>query len=321
MKFLIAGFGSIGRRHFRNLAALGENDIVLLRTHRSTLDDDEIHGVPAESTIEAALKHWPDAVIIANPTANHLAVAIPAAQAGCHILVEKPVSDTLDGIDDLRSALAHHQRQLLVGFQFRYHPGLRRVKELLDRNVIGRPLLARAHWGEYLPDWHPWEDYRGSYAARKDLGGGVVRTLSHPLDYLRWLMGDVEQVKAITGNFSDLELSDVEDMGEIQLRFLNGAFGSLNVNYFQRPARHDLEIVGTKGTIRWDNADGACRWWTDNAGWQVHPLPTGFDRNDLFLAEMQHFIAIIRGEVIPLCGLEDGLAVQSLIQQALAPAQ
>ena len=105
MKFLIAGLGSIGRRHFRNLIALGEKDIVLLRSHKATLPDDELTGYPVETDIHEALKkHKPDAVIVANPTALHLDVAIPAAEAGCHILIEKPVSGSLERLDTLQQA-------------------------------------------------------------------------------------------------------------------------------------------------------------------------------------------------------------------------
>ena len=105
MKFLIAGLGSIGRRHLRNLLALGERDIVLLRTHKATLPDDELAGYPVETDIHDALqKHTPDAVIVANPTALHLDIAIPAAEAGCHILLEKPISDSLDRVEELKKA-------------------------------------------------------------------------------------------------------------------------------------------------------------------------------------------------------------------------
>ncbi len=107
MKFLIAGLGSIGRRHFRNLIALGEKDIVLLRTRKATLPDDELAGYPVETDLAEALKkHKPDAVVVANPTSLHLDVAIPAAEAGCHILLEKPVSHSLDRLDLLEKAAA-----------------------------------------------------------------------------------------------------------------------------------------------------------------------------------------------------------------------
>ncbi len=258
MKFLIAGYGSIGRRHLRNLLALGQKDVLLYRTHHSTLSDDELQDVVVETDLAAALAHQPDGVIIANPTALHLDVAIPAAQAGCHLLMEKPVSHSLERIHELESALESGGGQLLVGFQFRFHPGLQQVERLLQNGSIGRPLSFRAQWSEYLPDWHPWEDYRRSYSARADLGGGVVFTLTHPIDYLCWLLGELESLWATTGQVSDLAL-DVEDVAEIGLQFASGVIGSVHLDYYQRPAVHRLEISGTAGLIQWNNADGSVR--------------------------------------------------------------
>ncbi|MBN2550292.1 MAG: Gfo/Idh/MocA family oxidoreductase [Anaerolineales bacterium] len=315
MKFLIAGLGSIGRRHLRNLLALGERDILLYRTRRSTLPDDELAGLPVETDLQAALAHRPDAVIIANPTALHLDVAIPAAQAGCHLLLEKPVSHSMERLDDLQSALQRGGGQVLVGFQFRFHPGLQQVRRWLAEGAIGRPLSVRAHWGEYLPGWHPWEDYRQGYSARPELGGGVILTLCHPLDYLRDLLGDVSALWAFSAQLNDLELS-VEDTAEIGLRFASGVLGSVHLDYNQRPPSHHLEIIGSEGTIRWDNQDGAARLYRgEQAEWEIHAPPAGFERNHLFLAQMQHFLEVIHVQAQPRCTLEDGIKA---LQLALA---
>lgn len=318
MKFLIAGFGSIGRRHFRNLLSLGERDIVLYRTGQSTLPDDELAGYPVETNLKTALGHHPEAVIIANPTALHLDVAIPAAQAGCHILMEKPVSDSLLRIDELKSALDQGGGKLLMGFQFRFHPGLKKAAELLRDGAIGQPVFARAHWGEYLPAWHPWEDYRQSYTSRPELGGGVVRTLSHPFDYLRWLLGEAEVAFAQVGTLGNLDIP-VEDTAEINLRFESGAIGSLHLDYLQQPPLHRLEITGTSGSLRWDNADGILHCFTaaSNA-WRDYPPPDNFERNTLFLDELRHFMDVAAGRAEPVCSLQDGIRVQELARDVLA---
>ena len=324
MKILIAGLGSIGRRHFRNLIALGEKDLVLLRSHKATLPDDELAGYPVETDIHEALKnHKPNAVVVANPTALHLDVAIPAAEAGCHILLEKPVSDSLERLDLLQRAAQQNGSKILVGFQFRYHPTLNKARELIQAQAIGKPLTVHAHWGEYLPQWHPWEDYRQSYAARDDLGGGVIRTLTHPLDYLRYIIGEVDTLWSFNGHISPLEL-DVEDVAEIGLKFSNGAIGGLHLNYVQRPPRHTLEIVGTQGTLRWDNADGALhliQFPAPFGSFSDHPPapvtqtftpPEGFERNQLFVSQTRHFLETARGESEPVCSLEDGIMVLRL---------
>ncbi len=331
MKILIAGLGSIGRRHFRNLVALGEKDLVLYRTNRATLSDDELAGYPVETDLAAALKnHQPDAVIVSNPTALHLEVAIPAAQAGCAILLEKPIAEDLSRVDELRQAAEKHGARILVGFQFRYHPTLNKARELIQAGALGKILTVHAHWGEYLPNWHPWEDYRQSYAARADLGGGVILTLTHPLDYLRYLLGEVESLWSFNGHISPLELTGVEDVAEIGLKFASGALGGVHVNYFQRPPVHRLEIVGTAGTLRWDNADGLLQFyrlpdafgaWTSQPGAAVleqYSLAAGWERNALFVAQTQHFLKVAAGEAAPICTLEDGVRALEL---ALAAKQ
>jgi predicted dehydrogenase len=309
MKVLIAGFGSIGRRHFRNLLALGEKDIVVYRTHHATIPDDELAGFPVESDLRAALAHQPDAAIISNPTALHLDVAIPAAQFGCQILIEKPISHSLARLDEFKEAVINNHCQVLVGFQFRFHPGLQEVKKLLDESAIGEVISARAHWGEYLPGWHPWEDYQQGYAARPELGGGVVLTLSHPIDYLRWLLGEVASISAFTSN-KGLKLP-VEDTAEINLAFKSGTLGSIHLDYLQRPASHTLEIIGTRGTLSWDNADGIVRLHSISSpegsiSLQEFFPPEGFERNWMFLDELRHFRDIVNGITEPVCTLQDG---------------
>jgi predicted dehydrogenase len=330
MRFLIAGLGSAGRRHLRNLLALGEKDIVLLRSQQATLPEEELPELPVESDLTQALQgHHPDAVIVANPTALHLDVATPAAEAGCSILLEKPISGSLDRVDMLDAALKRGGGRLLVGFQFRFHPSFERARELIRSGQIGEVLTAHAYMGEYLPDWHPWEDYRRGYAARAALGGGVIRTLTHPLDYLRYLVGEVAGLWSFNGRISPLEL-DVEDTAEIGLRFVNGAIGGVHLNYFQRPPAHWLEVAGTDGTLRWDNADGALHLLKTSSRFgavsapnpetmiETFSTPAGFERNDMFLAEMRHFVRVVRGETDPVCTLADG---RRALELALAAKQ
>jgi predicted dehydrogenase len=324
MKFLIAGYGSIGRRHLRNLLALGERDILLLRSRRSTLPEDEIEAFPVVTDLRAALDQRPDAVIVSNPTALHLEVAIPAARAGCAILLEKPVSHSFEQIDEFCAAVRQGRAQVLVGFQFRFHPTLRRAARLLADGVIGQPQAARAHWGEYLPGWHPWEDFRQGYAARPDLGGGVILTLCHPFDYLRMLLGEVAALSAFTSR-GGLDLP-VDETAEIGLRFRSGALGSVHLNYLQQPAAHTLEIVGTQGTLRWNNADGALAVFSSEPGgaeaaWQTEQPPEGFERNEMFLDEMRNFLAVARGESAPACTLDDGIRALEIALLARQAAQ
>ena len=173
MKGLLVGYGSIGRRHLANLHALGVEEWAVVHTGMGTLPFEPPCPVTTYPDVLEALGHEePTFAVIANPTNLHVPAALACLQAGCHLLIEKPVSGSLDGLDALTSLAATSERQVLVGFQFRFHPALRRIRELLRGGAVGAALHARVVWGEHLPSWHPWEDWRGSYAARLDLGGG-----------------------------------------------------------------------------------------------------------------------------------------------------
>jgi predicted dehydrogenase len=321
MKFLIAGFGSVGRRHMRNLIALGQKDIVLYRSGRSTLPLDELADLPVEMDLMEALAHRPDAVIIANPSAYHLDVAIAAAQAGCHLFLEKPISHNLERLDELKAALQQGGGKVLVGFQFRFHPCFSQAAQLIAQGAVGRPLSARAHYGDYLPGWHPWEDYHTSYSVRPEMGGGAVLTLCHPIDYLRWLLGEIESVWAFTGKLSDMDIA-VEDAAEIGLRFASGVLGSAHLDYFQRPPSYRFEIIGSEGTLSWDAADNIVRLYRASVGaWEAFPAPAAFERNDMFLDEMRHFLDVVQGKAQPSCTLADGERVLQLALAALESSQ
>lgn len=322
MRILICGLGSIGRRHLRNLVALGQEDIVLYRTGKSTLPDEDVAAWRSSDSLEQALEAWsPDAAVVANPTSLHLATALKAAEAGCHLFFEKPVAERLEGLDRLKDILESRGRQALVGFQFRFHPGLQAARRVLESGKLGQPISGRVVWGEYLPDWHPWEDYRRAYSARSDLGGGVVLTLCHPFDYLRWLLGEVHSVIGDTRRSETLEV-DVEDAADILMEFRSGATASVHLDYHQRPGEHSLTAVGSRGTLRWDNATGETKWWSDDEpAWHTLPAPEGFERNSMFVEEMRHFVDVVEGRAEPTCTLNDGVQALRIALAALASSK
>jgi predicted dehydrogenase len=281
------------------------------------LSDDEISDYPVETDIEAALRLRPDAVIVSNPTSLHLDVAIPAADIGCHLFLEKPISNSLDRVTDLQNSVNRGGGHVFVGFQYRFHPGLQKIVTLLNDGIIGTPISVRVHWGEYLPDWHPWEDYRLGYSARAELGGGVILTLCHPLDYLRWFFGEVDTLWAFSSSRSELGIN-VEDTAEIGLRFMSGVIGSVHLNFIQQPKVHRFEIVGSSGTIRWESVDGLVHVYTaETKEWISHPLRSHFDRNDLFIEEMKHFLDVVKGNRTPICSLQDGIKALEIALMAL----
>jgi len=302
MTALVVGFGSIGKRHAENLRKLGIRDIVFLRhAKRGRLPVGHV------ASIAAALARKPNFAIIANPTSLHVPIAKRLARAGVHLFIEKPLSHSMVGIPELIRVAQRKKLATMIGYNFRFHPQLRRMKELLDRGVIGKVVSARAEVGQYLPDWHPGEDYCKGYAARKELGGGVILTLIHEIDYLSWLLGKPEAVFCFADRLSDLKLN-VEDTAEILVRFRGGMVGAVHLDYIQRAPSRSAQVVGMKGTMLWDYFKGELRVYSAKVKkWTVYRDPKNFDRNEMFLDEMKHFIACVRGGRQATIPLSEGM--------------
>jgi predicted dehydrogenase len=304
--FVIAGSGSTGRRHLRNLRELGAEDVSFYSTGRRDASA-PAPDAPEEHDLTVALLRRPRALLVCNPTALHVEVALAAARAGCHLFIEKPLSDRWEGVPELAREARSRGLVVAVGFQYRFHPGLRQAKAWLDAGLIGEVVSARVSWGEYLPRWHPGEDWRRSYAARADLGGGVILTLSHPFDYLRWLLGEVETVTAEVSRTHILGM-DVEEAATVSLRFRSGCLATVSLDYIRRPRAHGLEILGRRGRITWSDEAGTVRLHDAESGdVATCPPPTGFRRNSMFAAEMRHFLACLEGRGTPACPLEEGV--------------
>jgi predicted dehydrogenase len=313
MRGLLVGYGSIGRRHLTNLRELGVQDWALVHTGRGTLAVDLPPGSRVYSDLHEALRQeTPTFAVIANPTSAHAASATACLDAGCHVLLEKPVSHSIEGLDRLADAEQTSSGEVLVGFQFRFHPALQEVRELLRRLAVGRPLHTEVVWGEFLPSWHPWEDWRNGYAAVRELGGGVHHTICHPFDYLRWWFGDAQVVRAALTIHGPLEL-DVAEAADVLLRFASDVTAHVRLDYWSRPQTHRVEITCSDGTIAWNFMTGQLRVWsTASDEWMTKALPSVESRNELFVDEVRHFLDIVNGHARPICGLDDGIAVAQL---------
>ena len=315
---LVVGLGSIGVRHLENLRALGVGRLGVLRRRGRPLHKEvDLAGVDLHGDLESALARGYDLVVVANPTALHLPVALAAARAGCHLYIDKPVSHTLEGLDELAGEVERQGLKVQVGCQLRFDPCLIQVRKWLAQGLIGRPVQALCQVGEWLPGWHPWEDYRQSYAARADQGGGVVLTTIHEIDYLHWLLGPLIPLAAAGGVSGALEL-DVEDHASILLGSDTGAAICLTMDYLQRPPVRELKIVGTEGTLTWDYLAGSARLFQEGRAVETTQLPPGWERNHMYLAITRDLLQAIQQERPPAIPLEQGIAV---LKTALAVKQ
>lgn len=310
--FCVVGRGSIGTRHIKNLKALSCGNIIALSELPNPQKDEEYrlkHGVETFYDIDEIKKRKPDAFIIANPTAKHIKYALIAAGMGSHIFMEKPISNSIDGIDKLKKEIFDRHLVFFIANNFRFHPVLKKIKELIEKGEFGRILFARIQAGQYLPDWHPWEDYRGSYSSRGDLGGGVVLTLQHEIDYAYWLFGRFKSIKSHVQKVSDMEI-DVEDIASVIVETEKGSIIEIHLDYLQRPAKRTIQIQGTKGSLDYRIGDRYVKFYNFEKQVDETILDTdGYDNNNMYVEEMKHFINCIPGRENTVSGIMDGIYV------------
>lgn len=318
MRILIAGLGAIGQRHARNLRArYGEQlELLAYRTRRLPFvvtealqrDDsrtvDESLGLRVFHDLDAALACRPAATFVCTPSSHHVGIADRAAEAGCHLYVEKPVSHTLDGLDRLQHMVRSKRLVGVVGCQWRFHPCVQWLKDVLAANALGNLRYAEIDYAEYLPDWHPYEDYRTSYAARADLGGGVVLTQIHDYDLAWWLFGAPQRVTATGGHLSSLDV-DVEDTVDV---LLEGGRVPVRIRqtFASRPARRVVTVVGERHTATVDLLSGEARTDSD----RIPPLTLkSYQRNQMFIETQAHFFDCVAGHASSAIPIEEGAAV------------
>jgi NAD(P)-dependent dehydrogenase (short-subunit alcohol dehydrogenase family)/predicted dehydrogenase len=314
MRVLVCGLGSVGRRHVRNLRRLGVREIVAFRQRgldtRPLGADEECARV---ASLGEGLEQRPDLVLVTNPTALHLETATTVASARVPVFVEKPLAASLVGVDTLLEQVRSLQVPAFIGYTLRFHPTLVKARELLETGVVGRPVTARFFVGEYLPDFHPWEDYRTGYSARSELGGGVMLTLIHDVDLATWFFGRPQEVFCAAGHRSRLEI-DVEDVAAAICTYPGGPLVEIHMDYLERPPRRGFVIVGDDGTMEWDGNRGVLTVQRrDGTAPETILPPPGHERNDVFLEEMRHVLAVLAGrepnDRIPLSAGRDALAV------------
>ncbi len=332
MKVLFCGLGSIGQRHVHNLRAILADTVDILAyrclrkspllspemTVRQEMNPETTYKIRSFTNLENALAEKPDAVFVTNPNTLHLSVAFAAARTGCHLFIEKPLSHSLDGIDELIEVVERKGLVAFVAYQFRFHPGLLLVKSLIEEGRLGRLAAAHIVNGEYLPDWHPYEDYRHSHPARRDLGGGCLTIQTHELDYALSLFGMPHRLFAVGGHLSNLEV-DVEDSVSILMEcdFEGRPLPVyIHLDYLQHPPQRVCEIYGDAGKVR-------CDYYTNQV--EFHETATrkvevrhfnNFQRNQMFLDEMNHFVACLRHEQQPLVDLREARRSMLIAQAA-----
>jgi len=319
MRCLVVGTGSIGSRHCRNLAALGQQVFAWDVEARRLAEAAATSGARPVSSLEEGFALRPEAAVICTPPADHLAAARRALAAGAHLFVEKPISHTTAGVAELVEEAARRGRVLHVGFNLRHLPSLGRVRAWLDEKRVGRVLAARAEFGSYLPGWRAGRDYRDNYAVSAAAGGGILLDAIHELDYLGWLLGEVRRVFSSAGHRSGLA-GDSGDVAQVTLEFESGASAQVHLDYVQRAYRRNLQVIGEDGVIHWDYPTHSVAIHGAESSSGAETVDDG-DGNAMYLSEMRHFVhSVLEGEPAVADG-RDGLRALRLVEAAKRSAR
>lgn len=316
---LIVGLGSIGRRHTRIIKNLfPEVNIIVLRHKKCEDTDIESLGLyKCVTSIEEAISSKPQAAIIANPATLHLKIAERLAINGINLLIEKPISDSSEGIKRLIDICYKNNVILMTAYNLRFLPSLINFKVQIQKRKIGNIYSVQSEIGQYLPSWRPESDYRKTVSANKNLGGGVLLELSHEIDYLSWIFGSINWVKSHVSKQSSLDI-DVEDSAKIILGFENSngveLTASLNMDFIRHDNTRKCFVIGEKGTLLWNGISGKVNYFSKETNKWVTLFSSKPNKDYTYEEEIKSFFISIESNEVPFISGEDGANALSIIE-------
>lgn len=287
-KIIIIGYGSIGQRHYRNLTALGCQNIFVYDTDRQ-----KTHGVKTIDILnQENLKNF-DVAFICNPNNLHIETAIECALAGCHLFIEKPLSHNLRDIDKLIKICREKNLVNTVACNMRFHPCIKFIKNFLEKNGLGRIYSINHEYGYFLPYWRPKQDYRANYAAHQETGGGIILDDFHEFDLLFWFNNYETplETKFIFDKVSDLEI-ETEDICIASFKFRNKVLGLVRCDYLQQNYTRKCKIIGEKGNLEWDFKENIV-WLNTKENSEKLFYVENFDFNNTYIDEAEHFLSCV----------------------------
>lgn len=314
----VVGYGSIGRRHCENLARLGVGKRVLVRR---PVGANPAFNPPADVCVvydhRAAIDLGLHLAIVANPTSLHIDTALDFLNAGVPVLIEKPLAPRWEDVVRLTTATAPDGPFRGMAYCTRYHPAYRLAREALLAGRIGPPCYAKAWFESYLPAWHPWEDYRQSYAARAELGGGVLPTLDHDIDYFNWCFGTPQRVDGWTRRTGALD-APVDDLAALTVEYADGLSATHSMSLCRRDRRRGFEIVGRAGSLRFEMEQGQLLVCGDDPRTaEVLWGGTGYDLNEMYVAMLADVLraAAVSPHGSPPIPLQAGIEALRMVGQ------
>jgi spore coat polysaccharide biosynthesis protein SpsF len=290
-KVIIFGSGSIGQRHIRNLKKLGYSDIAAFRTKQGHFKE-----LPSEAKVKElfdwndVLDFKPDVAVISNPTSLHVEAAARIAPHVKGVFIEKPLSHSHEGVKEFIDLVRSKNVVSFIGYNLQLHPIVKIIIEEMGKGYLGKPLNFQCQVGQWLPDWHPYEDFQKAYAANKHLGGGVTLTLIHEINLAQRLFGSFNKVAAFFPKSEKLEL-DVDTISDVMIHHKEGTISQIHLDYIQNPRSRSGSIAFEHGLIRYDMTHNRV-----SVQFEKEKVPkdlwegNGYDPNEMYLEELRLFM-------------------------------
>lgn len=313
-RILIVGQGSIGIRHAEISRKIFPNADIRILRHRDSVEISNYADSSLANKEEVKIFD-PQIAVICNPSSFHIDIAIYLARYGVNLLIEKPLSNSLDRLDELIEITKKKNITVLVGYNLRYKESLIKFRDYINAKNIGKILSVHCEAGQFLPDWRPNTDYRKTVSAQKFLGGGVLLELSHEIDYLRWLFGEIEWVNGILSRQSNLEI-DVEDYANLIMGLQNSTIIiNLKLDFYRKDSTRTCIVHGEEGSLKWDAISGSVHQFNISKNeWEEIFKESNLDNNQTYLSEWKDFVNCIEQKKQPKITLEDGLKVMQIIE-------
>ncbi len=303
LKILLIGLGSIGKRHLEILKTLPGIQLAALRTNKGQLTVDS--AIKEFYNLEDALAYQADGVILSNPTSLHVQSALPFLEAGIKVLIEKPIADTLEE----SQKLAPFKHLICVAYCMRFHPIMQCLHSKFRNDPPFKVSFKRSF---YLPKWHPYADYRTEYTALKELGGGVIRTLSHEIDLAVHWFGKPQSVNGVVDKVSHLEMN-TDDYAFFSLKTASGSRVNFELDFFSPSNINVGEAFTQQGKYTWDMHTLSFQAYTDT---QPQIIKTASDAVDtMYQHQLTDFIAWLQGKNTIQAKYQESIYVLKIINE------
>jgi len=306
MKYLFVGLGSIGQRHLQNLKDLdkdaeifalrkgGKNLVIKDGKAKEVKDLSEYYGFKTISSMDEAKKIEPDVSFITNPSSMHAETALELAKIGSHLFIEKPLSNSLENVNELSKTIEKNNLVSFLGYQTRFHPFIEKAKKLIESNKKNL-ICSGFEWSTYLPAHHKYEDYSKGYAARKDLGGGVLLNLIHEIDLIQYFFGKPDRIIAVGGKLSNLKMTAEDTVMAILIYNINNRQFPvyLKLSFAQIKEQREFSIQFNDSLVCVDLDKNTFELY-DKKSNLIEKINEKIERNSLFKKELTYFLNCVK---------------------------